>query len=66
MAKTPEEKLNELRELHAEIERKLNNANVEFQNYGAAVAGLVAIKLRELANKCDTMKQGYKEFLEMN
>ena len=66
MATTAEEKLNELRELHAEIERKLNNSNVEFQNYGAAVAGLVAIKLRELANKCDLLNQGYKELLEMN
>ena len=64
MPKTVPEMLDELRNTHTKLETELNDALVEFQNYGAAEAEFLAKKLRQLAKKMEQFNKGYKEYLE--
>ena len=66
MPKTANEMLDELRKTHTKLENELNDAYVEFQNYGVSAAGSLAKKLRKLATELANFDKAYTEYLEAN
>lgn len=66
MPKTVPEMLDELRKTHTKLENELNDALVEFQNYGVSAAGSLAKKLRKLATEMENFDKAYTECLEAN
>ena len=66
MPKTVPEMLDELRKTHTKLETELNDALVDFQNYGVAEAATLAKKLRKLATEMENFDKAYTECLEAN